>query len=294
MNQTIAISYKQRKLEGIFYRSNTSGSRGCIFYFHGGGLVFGSSRDLPAPYRNLFQQAGFDLLSLAYPLAPETSLCDILDASRTWVEHIAAHPELCGYDTMPPYALFGRSAGAFLALNIAHRIRASKKEGIRMPSCVLSFYGYHTFLLPEFSRPAAAYTRLPAVPEAVVNRLIQSEAVTEGDLQTRYSIYIYARQQGTWTRFLGTTEEITSSCLSEEDLKELPPCFFTASSADQDVPFRESKYMVAHVPGSIFKPVYYLEHDFDRDTSRKEGMQVYRDALVWMDPLFPMSIPRPF
>ena len=30
------------------------------------------------------------------------------------------------------------------------------------------------------------------------------------------------------------------------------------------------------------KPVYYLPHDFDRDTTDPEGMRVYRGCLDWM------------
>ena len=56
----------------------------------------------------------------------------------------------------------------------------------------------------------------------------------------------------------------------------------TASSGDQDVPFRESKQMARKIPRSQFFPVYYLEHDFDRDTTKPEGMQAYRAALAWL------------
>ena len=103
----------------------------------------------------------------------------------------------------------------------------------------------------------------------------------------RYSIYVYARQTGTWPAFLGAPEILSRCSLTDEDLAQLPPCFFTASTGDQDVPFRESKQLAARIPGSRFLPVYYLEHDFDRDTTKKEGPQAYREAIAWMDSRLP-------
>lgn len=71
-------------------------------------------------------------------------------------------------------------------------------------------------------------------------------------MATRYSIYIYARQTGCWPELLGTSEDIARYSLSEEDFALLPPGFFTASSGDQDVPFRESKQMPGKTPAVSF------------------------------------------
>ena len=58
---------------------------GRIFYLHGGGLVFGEPDDLPLCYVNLFLNAGYELISLDYPLAPEQRLAVILDAVHAGV-----------------------------------------------------------------------------------------------------------------------------------------------------------------------------------------------------------------
>lgn len=73
--------------------------------------------------------------------------------------------------------------------------------------------------------------------------------------------------------------------LSDEDIAALPPLFITASSGDEDVPMRISKTLMRKAPSAKPAWVYYLPHDFDRDTSNPAGMEVYRKALAWMDGL---------
>lgn len=294
MNQIITVPFGEYALSAALFSHTATVRKGCIFYYHGGGLVFGTSDDLPALYINAFNRAGYDLISLSYPLAPESPLPQILDAAFHGVMYLLERPRLLGYDTMPPYVLFGRSAGAYLALMTASRLRKNQSlnpeetaadKHLPLPCAVLSFYGYHTFDIPEFKKPNTFYQKLPAVPERIITQMTGSGFLTEGPKETRYSLYIYARQTGTWTDLLNGPTDMSRCCLTDEDLSQLPPGFFTASSSDQDVPFRISKYMASKIPGSTFKPVYYLEHDFDRDTRRKEGLQVYDAAIAWLDKL---------
>ena len=251
-------------------------------------------------YVNLFLNAGYELISLDYPLAPEQRLAVILDAVHAGVmgmleilEHGAGsadsstETDSASGASHIPYYLFGRSAGAYLALMEAKRLCESGLGAAGL----LCFYGYHTFDLPEFKKPNAWFAKLPAVSKQTADSLVQTghgpdgaapAFLTSGPMATRYSIYIYARQTGCWPELLGTSEDIARYSLSEEDFALLPPGFFTASSGDQDVPFRESKQMARKIPRSQFFPVYYLEHDFDRDTTKPEGMQAYRAALAWL------------
>ena len=110
---------------------------GRIFYLHGGGLVFGEPDDLPLCYVNLFLNAGYELISLDYPLAPEQRLAVILDAVHAGVmgmleilEHGAGsadsstETDSASGASHIPYYLFGRSAGAYLALMEAKRLRS--------------------------------------------------------------------------------------------------------------------------------------------------------------------------
>lgn len=291
--QTITISFDSCELQAHFARHTASKRRGCVFYFHGGGLVCGTSKDLPRAYLAGFLAQGYDFISIAYPLAPESRLPEITRAAFHGVAYLLENPELLGYDTMPPYFLFGRSAGAYLALTAAHRLalKHAAADGdssgtfpfLPLPAGILSFYGYHTFALPEFRRPVPAYQKLPAVSPEMAAGLTENSPLTEDPLFHRYPIYLYARQSGTWLELLGGEETVAKAAIPEEDLALLPPCFLTASSGDQDVPFKESKTLTAKIPGSKFHPVYFLPHDFDRDTKNPEGARIYEKAFLWMN-----------
>lgn len=254
-----------------------------VLYFHGGGLLCGTRDDLPLPYIRELNAQGYDLICFDYPLAPESSLAEIHEAVYGCLTWFLANRERALWTGKNGYFLFGRSAGAYLALLLADRIR---REGLPMPAGILCFYGYSGFDIPEFSKPSAHYAKFLPADKSVVERVTKKSgrAVTYGPLSERYLLYIYARQTGAWTSLLGETEEnLERFSLSPDSLALLPPTFLTASSTDPDVPFRVSKCMARAIPQSRFHPVYNLEHDFDRDTSRPEGPAVYKEAVRWMN-----------
>lgn len=249
-----------------------------ILYFHGGGLLYGSRNDLPSSYLELFLSQGYDVLCFDYPLAPESSIDQIHIAVLSCLKWFLGNHH-------QNYYLFGRSAGAYLALYLAHSARIT---GLPAPLGILSFYGYPGLLIPEFSVPNANYAKLHLIDEsAIKQQAAHSDApVTNGPLNERYFLYVYARQSGKWIEMLcnHTSKESASLySLTPEDLALLPPTFLTASSSDHDVPFGVSKRMARQIPNSHFHPVYHLEHDFDRNTSRPESQEVYKAALKWMD-----------
>lgn len=274
-----------------------------VFYLHGGGLLYGERDDLPAPYVRALVDAGYTLVCADYPLCPEATLGDLFDSlAATWRAEIAdrvASGEFTGY------FLFGRSAGAYLSLMLARHIHALGAEAPQ-PLGILDFYGYYSLLDQAFYEPAAAYTALPGVSREQVARIAgdPSAMVTSGPKPLRYSLYVYARQNaGAWLELMGLSVDegvetvespgISSSAesspaawsLSDEDIAALPPLFITASSGDEDVPMRISKTLMRKAPSAKPAWVYYLPHDFDRDTSNPAGMEVYRKALAWMDGL---------
>ena len=65
----------------------------------------------------------------------------------------------------------------------------------------------------------------------------------------------------------------------------LPPLFVTASTGDKDVPFSESKRLARTARNAVMRPVYDLEHDFDRDTKNPVGLSIYREAVAWLNGL---------
>lgn len=108
--------------------------------------------------------------------------------------------------------------------------------------------------------------------------------VMSGPKATRFSLYVYARQQGTWMEMLGVApDDEPALSLSSDDIAALPPTFIAASTDDQDVPFKTSKTLSRAAPNARMITAYYLEHDFDRDTSNPAGAQAYAAALAFLD-----------
>ncbi|WP_346674354.1 alpha/beta hydrolase [Enorma phocaeensis] len=258
-----------------------------VFYLHGGGLVYGERDDLPAPYVRAFADAGYTLVCADYPLAPESALPETAEALFSCWEDAIARPIQAG--ELDGYFLFGRSAGAYLALVLAREIRRRAAEApLPQPLGILSFYGYYDLTDPALREPAKAYVALPAVAQSTVAGMIGDEPVTSGPKPLRYALYVYARQhEGAWLDLMGldaSTPERTPMAwsLTTEDIETLPPLFVAASSGDEDVPLRISKTLARLAPHAVMKIVYFLPHDFDRDVTDPAGMQVYQQALAWM------------
>lgn len=267
-------------LRADVYRAEANRKDAAILYFHGGGLVYGTRDDLPQLYLDLFAAAGYDLLAFDYPLAPETHLpaihAAVFEAFRWFLRSCKNELQLA----TDRYFLFGRSAGAYLALLLADRIR---RESLPPATGILSFYGYSGFALPEFQTPNPFYLKFPAADAALVARLTSGGPLAYGPMEQRYAVYLHARQTGNWLQLLtDAPEEIARYALDEAALRLLPPVFLTASTGDQDVPYRVSKQLKKQLPNAVLKTVYYLEHDFDRDSAASDGPAVYRACLDWM------------
>ena len=153
------------------YRPTASNdARRIVFYLHGGGLVYGERDDLPSPYIRAITDAGSTLVCADYPLAPETALPDIVDALyETWRTEVAGPIER---GECIDYLLFGRSAGAYLALLLAREIRL-RDQNLPQPAGIMSFYGYYNLGEPWVSEPASAYLALPEVSLGEVERIVE-------------------------------------------------------------------------------------------------------------------------
>lgn len=259
-------------------------------------MLYGERDDLPAPYIELFTQAGYTLICMDYPLAPETELPDIvsstLDALRAHVHSRLIAKELDGY------ALFGRSAGAYLAFLLTREI--ARNPSLTDPVGILDFYGYPSMLDEAFVRPCDAYDRLPSIDIDQIERIAHVGSgrdaanmphITSGPKTLRYALYVYARQhEGAWHRLLGldgrdAAHEPEAWSLTDTDLSSLPPLFIAASTGDEDIPFRISKSLARKAPQAVMKTAYYLPHDFDRDATERVSIDIYTQAISWLDEL---------
>lgn len=258
-------------------------AKAVLLYYHGGGLLYGQRNDLPDEYIGQITQAGYHLLCMDYLLGPEASLSQIhqsIDAGFAWF--LSIREELLGGNC--PFVLFGRSAGAYLALTLAHRLI---QNGGPAPRALLPFYGYHHFDHPFFQNPSAHYKGFPPVSPGELPSFEASTPLSSASVEERFYIYVYARQSGRWAAMLDSEDTSGRAWgVPEEALARLPPAFLTASTADQDVPFSFSQKMSRLIPNSVFLPVHGLEHDYDRDPSRKESQDLYARCLQWLDAQF--------
>lgn len=251
-----------------------------VIYFHGGGLLFGSRRDLPQTYIDLFLKAGFDFLAVDYPLAPECHLPYILSTNLSTMEWIL-NTLLPNEGLSSRYVFFGRSAGAYLSLSMANLLR--KKE-MPLPLGIISFYGYPRLAEQAFLSPSTTYCKYPMVSEKMAFSGVKDHIVTQIPPMERYAMYVYVRQTGKWPEVLfESPEDDLIWSVAEEDLPLLPPCFMTAGSSDEDVPFRFSRDMSRKIPHSRFVPVYYKGHEFDKDPSDEESLEIYRQVIEFLN-----------
>ena len=255
-------------------------ARAAILYFHGGGLLYGTRQDLPPEYIRAITGRGYHLICADYLLAPESSLGDIhrsVDRVLDWF--LDRCPDCLG--AALPYVLFGRSAGGYLALTLAHRARIG---GLRPPCALWCFYGYHTLLHPLFLHPSPYYRRLPQLPADLRPGPSARAPLSQAPIEQRFYLYASARREGTWPQLLARDpQELDRFCVPQDALGRLPPAFLTASTADNDVPFSFSKLLSQQIPGSQLLPVFGLEHDYDRDPARPESKALYEAAINWLD-----------
>lgn len=264
-------------LKATLYRSASPQKNKTILYFHGGGLVYGSRNDLPDDYVKRFLDAGYHLLTFDYLLAPESPLQDILFSTVKAVEWFLAESRSTLAIDHTDYILFGRSAGAYLCFLL------SREHSLPAPNQIIAFYGYDSLDYREFQTPSPYYSKYPQLTESIVNRMLQSHPLAEGSLQTRYAIYLYARQKGKWTDFLKVSDPQDERFgLTKKDLRHLPPTFIAHSTNDTDVPYHIAEKLAHTIPHACLHSVAGVEHDFDRDGQSEIARKAYDHVLDWL------------
>ena len=60
--------------QATIYKETTVTTKAKIFYFHGGGLLYGFRKDLPEKHISVITQAGYEIISFDYPLLQQQIL----------------------------------------------------------------------------------------------------------------------------------------------------------------------------------------------------------------------------
>lgn len=255
------------------YKSKSQYSKGNIFYFHGGGLLFGTKFDLPKYHIDKITEAGYNILSFNYPLMPESNFHSLMDQV---ICSINSYAEIFN----GPYFLWGRSAGAYLCL-------FSISRGLNIkPNGIISYYGYG-FLTPNwYDTPNSFYLKYPRIEFMEVKNLIENEPLYQSPVNPRFLIYLYARQTGNWLKLISGNSKIDFSneySLMNVDFSNYPPVFLAHNIKDNDVPYEESIELSLRLKDFKLFICTTLDHDFDRDTESIHTIKVINDTITFMN-----------
>ena len=262
------------------YRAKNNRKNITIIYFHGGGLLYGVRDDLPEIYINRFLNSGYDFLALDYPLAPESKLDVILKSSfEALFFYLKNHDGVFGLKNNK-YVLFGRSAGAYLCFMMCDMLI---KNEVPITMAIISLYGYARLDEVQFNTPSKYYNKLAKVSDESIKKIISDNPVTYGPMNLRFSLYIKARQEGTWVKLLCGEEDPVKYSLDDEKLGSFPPTILAAATLDPDVPYKVSKTLRKLIPNSHLITIYGEVHDFDRDINNESGRFTYAEIIKWLE-----------
>lgn len=274
---TIDIKCELYEKKVTVYTDKSLEQKAVLLYFHGGGLVFGNRNDLPESHIKAFCYAGFTIIAFDYPLAPAVKLdkilADCINSVNYYLENVN---ELIGLNL--PYFLFGRSAGAYLALLTGQENFLVKPRGL------LSYYGYGLLCDDWYKTPSKHYLTLPKVPESCLYSVSNSPHAI-GEYETHYAVYVYARQSGRWSQLFYEGRE--KYLLTDYSLRlcDNYPCklFCAHSINDTDVPFEEFNALCEKFDVRDKLIVSDNMHDFDRIENSRSTEQLLFKSLEFIN-----------
>ncbi|MGX7107106.1 alpha/beta hydrolase [Hutsoniella sourekii] len=274
--QLAPLTFKGEPLEASFFYCPEVDYLGTLLYFHGGGLIFGQRDDLPEVYLEMLTQAGYGLLSLDYPLAPESQLADILQVVKDWGNWwLSKGPTSLDLPEKLPCYPMGRSAGGYLATYLM-----TKREGF---AGLISLYGYYNLNDASFKVPAREFLKYPKVNPQIIDQLVGEEPIFQGPMEQRYPIYLASRQDGSWMdQVIGSDHTASDFSISKDALGRIPQAFIAAAKQDPDVPSRQSRQMAANILNSELEIIDSQEHDFDRTQVEELGIPLYQQLIEWL------------
>ncbi|WP_342433540.1 alpha/beta hydrolase [Neobacillus sp. FSL H8-0543] len=284
--EKITVDYKSGNnftLKGDLYPA-TEKSSPVIVYIHGGGLFWGSREDLKNEQLSFYHQAGYTVFSIDYRLAPESKLADISEdiaSALDWVENEGS--KLYDYDP-GKIAVIGGSAGAYLALLSG----TFKKK----PQAIVSFYGYGDISGAWATKPSPHYTQMKSVPKELAQSLVGDKIVSVGPIGKRYALYMYARQQGCWSKDISglhpiwDKQQLLSFCPLKHVDESFPPTLLLHGTEDEDVPYQQSVLMAeklasAGVPSKLIT-IPEGKHVFDEDWDKPVVREAFGEVIRFL------------
>jgi acetyl esterase/lipase len=230
----------------IYRPADDATPRPAILWLHGGGLIFGSRRNLPREQAALYVNAGYVVVAADYRLAPETRLPAIVeDVADAWRWLLTEGPARYGVDPAR-VSVVGHSAGGYLALLAGHTFAPR-------PAAIVSFYGYGDIRGAWYSRPDPHYSSQPAVSEEEARAAVGSAPISESEFVPRFCYYLYGRQRGLWPRQVAGHDPDAEAgwfapyCPALNVTPAYPPTLLIHGEEDTDVPVARSREMAAEL-----------------------------------------------
>lgn len=255
-----------------------------IIYIHGGGLIWGSRKEIPQKQVELYNSAGFTVVSIDYRLAPETKLSYIIEDIKDvikWVKYEG--PKLFGIDANK-IAVVGGSAGGYLAL-----MTGTFDE---KPNAIVSLYGYGDILGDWCLKPSVFYLRRSNITLDQTRHSIGNKTVSEGKIQ-RFLFYLYCRQNGNWIYEISgyntilNKEQLESLCPIKNISKEYPPTLLIHGDNDTDVPYEQSVQMnyelCNHGIDSKLITMKNAKHAFDYEMDTPEAKKSIESVITFLN-----------
>ncbi|HOK70377.1 MAG TPA: alpha/beta hydrolase [Bacillota bacterium] len=252
-----------------------------VVYIHGGGLIWGSRKRVVPEQISAFVGQGYTVISIDHRLAPQTKLPSIVEDvcdALSWV--LDDCPRFFGIDP-DRVAVFGRSAGAYLAL--------LSGTLARKPKAVVSYFGFGDLLTDWGNKPSGYHLSMPEVSKKRAYECIGSNVIS-GSGEERLPFYIYCRQQGIWMR------EVVGLNRDDRVLKEYspmhnvrsdyPPTLLMHGEEDKDVDCTESVKMANALTHAGVKNELItlpgLGHSFDRQMGDARVRESLESMLAFL------------
>jgi acetyl esterase/lipase len=218
-----------------------------VIWMHGGALIWGNRESILPEQVKMYVEAGFNLVSIDYRLAPETKLPDIVEDVRDAYHWVRERGSRLFHIDPNRIAIVGHSAGGYLALMTGFCVNPR-------PSALVSFYGYGDIAGPWYSQPSYFYRQQPLVTgdeacKTVGGQIISSTPTTSD----RWLYYLYCRQNGLWPgEVTGHEPDIDSEffdfyCPVRNVTEEYPPTLLLHGDSDTDVPHEQSVMMASEL-----------------------------------------------
>lgn len=260
-----------------------------IVYFHGGGLIFGTRREFTDEQALYFKELGYNIISVDYRLAPETKLMDIVEDVESSIHWIRTKIEESYDINTQQMILMGRSAGGYLALLLASKLKEK-------PKAVISLYGYGDVLGDWYQNPSPFYLQKKRVDYETARNMVGKYGTTDGSAE-RFIFYLHCRQQGSWLEHVTGLNRVSDL----NQLKELnpinqvsphfPPALLIHGDMDTDVPYEESVKMhhMIEISGGRSKLITMQnkEHGFDLPFSTPDGQYVFNQIAEFLSTVLP-------